>query len=56
MTLDPAQPKAGLGGLQRRGFLAAFADGSIHFLPNTIDAKTLKALFTIAGGEVVAVE
>jgi hypothetical protein len=35
------------------GFNAAFADGSVHFLLDTIDRKTLRALFTRAGGEVV---
>ena len=33
---------------------AAFCDGSVHFLPKTIDPKTLKALFTRAGGEPVS--
>jgi hypothetical protein len=45
------QPKAGLVGLRNGGFLAAFADGSVHFLRDSIKSETLKALFTRAGGE-----
>jgi hypothetical protein len=53
-TLDPDKPLAGLSGQRAGGFQAAFADGSIHFLLDTIDRKTLHALFTRAGGEVVS--
>ena len=49
--VDFKQPKAGLVGLRKGGFLAAFADGSVHFLKDSIDSETLKALFTRAGGE-----
>ncbi len=38
------------GGLQ-----FAYADGSVHFVPQTIDLATYRALSTIQGGEVVAV-
>lgn len=50
---DPQAPAKGLGRFFDRGFHAAFCDGSVRFLPKTIDEKTLKALFTRAGGEVV---
>jgi prepilin-type processing-associated H-X9-DG protein len=42
-----------LGGPSARGFNAAFADGSVRFLPNTTDDRTVRALITIAGGEAV---
>jgi hypothetical protein len=51
--VDFKQPKAGLVGLRKGGFLAAFADGSVHFLKDSIDTETLKALFTRDGGEVI---
>ena len=30
-----------------------FADGSVHFVTDTIDLYTFRALATIAGGEVI---
>ena len=51
--VDLKQPMAGLVGLRRGGFLAAFADGSVRIFKDTIDKETLKALFTRAGGEVI---
>ncbi len=50
---DPAQPAAGLGGHFGKGFLATYADGSVHYLPLDIDPEILRALFTPSGGEVV---
>jgi prepilin-type processing-associated H-X9-DG protein len=41
-----ANPKKG-------GFNAAYCDGSVRFLKNTIKEETLRALITIAGGEVI---
>jgi prepilin-type N-terminal cleavage/methylation domain-containing protein/prepilin-type processing-associated H-X9-DG protein len=32
----------------------AFADGSVHFVPNSIDFTTYRALSTIKGGEVIS--
>jgi hypothetical protein len=53
LKYDPKRPHAGLTGVHPEGFLAVFVDGSVHYLRNTIDAKTLQALFTPNGGEVV---
>jgi hypothetical protein len=50
---DPQAPAKGLCFYFGGGFHAAFCDGSVHFIPKTIDPKTLKALFTRAGGETV---
>jgi prepilin-type processing-associated H-X9-DG protein len=35
------------------GVNAAMADGSIHFISNSIDLKTWHALGSVAGGEVI---
>ncbi|MEX0641937.1 MAG: DUF1559 domain-containing protein, partial [Pirellulales bacterium] len=53
---DPSNPSAGLGNLRPGGWNAAFSDGSVRFIPNSVDPDTLKALFTRAGGEVIAPE
>ncbi len=47
----PSQPLPKLGGFFPGGFNAAFADGSVRFLYDTIDEKMLRALITKAGGE-----
>jgi hypothetical protein len=39
------QPAAGLAGLWPNVFLAAFCDGSVHAIPTSIDAETLRRLF-----------
>jgi hypothetical protein len=36
-----------------KGFHAAFADGSVRYIPKTINLKTLHAAFTRNGGEVL---
>ncbi|MGD0899389.1 MAG: DUF1559 domain-containing protein, partial [Thermoguttaceae bacterium] len=51
LVFDPQDPKKGVGGLFEDGFNAGFCDGSVRFIPKTIDPKTLKALVTRAGGE-----
>jgi prepilin-type processing-associated H-X9-DG protein len=44
----------GLGSAQEGGtFNVLFADGSVHSISNTIDQRTLKAVFTRNGGEVI---
>jgi hypothetical protein len=50
---DPENPVKGLVGLQSEGFLAAFADGSVHYLSAKIDSETLRALFDRADGQPV---
>lgn len=50
---DLDKPFRGLVGSWPGGFLAAFADGSVRMISYGIDPKTLKALFTRDGGEVV---
>jgi hypothetical protein len=54
LAFDPMDPKKGIGSLYDDGFVAAFCDASTRFLPRGIDPKTLSALFTRAGGEVIA--
>ncbi len=44
LEVDPAQPHKGLSAKHGAGFTAAFADGSVHFLDETIAAATLKLL------------
>ncbi len=46
----------GFGGPSPGGINVLFADGSVHFLKNTINATILKALSTPAGGETVRPE
>ncbi len=53
LKYDASNPSAGLGRVRPGGWLAAFADGHIQFISNSIDINTLKALFTRAGGEVI---
>ena len=52
-SFDPKDPKQGIGSAVESGFNAAFCDGSVRLLRSSIDAKTLSALFTRAGGELV---
>jgi hypothetical protein len=51
LTIDEANPTAGLFGNREGGFLAAFADGPVKFIPQSTAPDTLRALFTINGGE-----
>jgi hypothetical protein len=53
---DPDKPRAGLTTHPAGAFPVLFCDGSIHFLRDTIDKETLRALFTRAGGEVVSLQ
>ncbi len=46
LEVDLNKPTAGLVNPSGPSFLAFFADGSIHSLSNSIDAETLKRLFT----------
>ncbi len=49
--IKAANPKAGLGGLRPGGFNVGMGDGSVRFLPNTIDPKTIQGLATKSGRE-----
>ena len=51
--LDESNPSDGLFGHREGGVLAAFADGSVKFIPETTSKDVLHALFTINGGEKV---
>jgi hypothetical protein len=55
LEIDPKEPQKGLAVRARDAFLVLFADGSVRGLPKDIDKKTLWAIFTIAGGEVVEI-
>ncbi len=50
---DPSRPMAGLGSAHPGGFSAAFADGSVRFLADSLDPEIFKALLTIADGQAV---
>jgi prepilin-type processing-associated H-X9-DG protein len=54
--LDPAGPpylgaESQFGSHHRGGSNALFADGSVRFLPDSIDPRLFEAMATIAGGE-----
>ncbi|HEV3122389.1 MAG TPA: DUF1559 domain-containing protein, partial [Isosphaeraceae bacterium] len=53
LAFDPAgqTPLFGVGSAHPGGFNALFADGSVRFLKNVIDLKTLAGFITRAGGE-----
>jgi hypothetical protein len=53
LKVDPNAPFKGLLGHYPGFFLAAFADGSQHAIPKNLPPKTLWALFTRSGGEVI---
>ena len=53
LNYDAKTPMKGLSGRYHSGFLAAFADGSVHFISKSISKTTLQALFTRNGGEVI---
>jgi hypothetical protein len=53
LTYDRDKPTLGLGNRYSGGFAVLFVDASARFIPKTIDPKTLAALFTRNGGEVV---
>lgn len=47
---DPKDPAAGLG-QSKRGFNAAFADGSVRFIDNSIDREMLNLMYDRADGK-----
>jgi uncharacterized protein (TIGR03067 family) len=48
------QPLPALGGYYENGFHAIFVDGSVRFLPSSLDEPTVRALISRAGGEPVS--
>jgi hypothetical protein len=53
LKVEAKDPKVGLRNNPGSGFLVGLCDGSVRFLKASIDPKTLYALFTRDGGEVV---
>ena len=53
LTIDPKNPLRGLRRHDNKAFMALFFDGSLRMLPVSIKVKTLAALFTPDGDEVV---
>jgi hypothetical protein len=53
LAYDADGPLPKLGGLFADGFSAAFADGSVRFIPRDLDEETVRALITRNGGEPV---
>jgi hypothetical protein len=53
LEYDPTGPLPDLPSLYRDGFYAAFADGSIFFIKRTLTEKTLRALITRNGNDVI---
>ena len=53
LPFDKKNPKAGLMGLRPGGFVAAFCDGHVEFLRDSITPEKLGALFTRNDGEVI---
>jgi hypothetical protein len=55
LVYDASKPVPKLGGVFGTFFNVAFCDASVKYLPTTIDEKTLRALITANGGEVVQI-
>jgi prepilin-type processing-associated H-X9-DG protein len=53
LEYDPEKPLPKFGTFSNGGFNALFGDGSVRFILPSIAEKTLRALITRAGGEVV---
>jgi hypothetical protein len=53
LEVAEGDPAKGLSARKGDGYLTLFVDGSVRLIPKTIDKKTLWALFTRSGGEVV---
>ena len=53
LVVDKAAPATGLAPIAGGSYLVGFADGSVQRMPASVEATTLWALFTRAGGEVV---
>jgi hypothetical protein len=53
LKIDEKNPTRGLRKHDGKKFMTAFMDGSVRLLPLTIDPKTLLAIFSPSGGEIV---
>jgi prepilin-type processing-associated H-X9-DG protein len=51
--IDAKNPLAGLVRPGTGGFNAAFADGSVQCMADTLDAATLRGMYTASGGEIL---
>jgi prepilin-type processing-associated H-X9-DG protein len=56
LAYDPKKPVPRLGNFFGGGFNAAFMDGSVHYFRRAPAERTLRALITHAGGEVINLE
>jgi hypothetical protein len=56
LAFDEKKPVPKLGGMSPDGFNVLFGDGYVRFLKKKTDEKTLRALITRAGGEVIDLE
>jgi hypothetical protein len=54
LPFDESAPRRGLGELRGDGFLAALGSGGVVLVPESLDEATVRALFTVAGGEKIA--
>jgi hypothetical protein len=55
-TLEKPIPAPKLGGVFDGGFHGLMCDGAVHFFPATLSDKTLAAMITVNGGEVLPAE
>jgi hypothetical protein len=53
IPFDAAKKVPKLGGISKGGFQTLFADGSVRFISEMVEEKTLKAMITRNGGEVI---
>ena len=56
LTYDPAQPLPRLGVEPTVGPIVAMADGSVRVIPLKVTEKSLRAVITAAGGEVIGAD
>ncbi len=56
IAYDPKKPLPRFGGLFPNGFNAVFGDGSVHFISRKISQKTLHALITRSGNDIVGAD
>ncbi|QDV57290.1 DUF1559 domain-containing protein [Rosistilla oblonga] len=56
LAYDPQQPLVGLGQSRPEGFYIMLADGAVRLQSADVDPKTVAAMASIAGGEVIELE